>query len=84
MTSEAKAARMGTAAEDSDSDKAGKEYCDQNEPLKEAVSLLRGAIKVTDDPIVRIVLEDCVKLITDVCILTHGFGAALRAKYKPR
>ena len=82
MATEAKAARLGTAAEDSDNDNDGKEYCDTNKPLQDAVNLLRGAAKVTDNPKVRIVLEDCAKLVTDVCMMSHGFGAALRAKYK--
>jgi len=85
MTTKARAAGMGAAAEDSrDNDAKGKKYCDSNEPLQDAIGLLREAIQVTDDSTVRVVLEDCIKLITDVCLMSHGFGAALKAKIGSR
>jgi hypothetical protein len=58
---------------------------DQNrdvEPLQEVIRLLQVAIKSAKNDDVRLVLKDCVKLITDVVAMNHGFGAALKAKYK--
>ncbi len=86
MTAETKAAGMGATTQDPSRDKCAeaKQYCDNNERLQDAITQLRLGIEATSEPSVRVVLEDCIKLMTDVCLMNHGFGAALRAKYKSR
>jgi hypothetical protein len=48
--------------------------------LKQAIAIIEKTIQNTQDAGVRQVLNDCITLIKDVCVLNAGFGAALRSR----
>jgi hypothetical protein len=51
-----------------------------SDALKQAIAILENTSKLTQDADVQKVLNDCVRLIKDVCEMNMGFGAALMSK----
>jgi hypothetical protein len=55
-----------------------------DEALQAAIEALQAAVKSSKKTCEQDVLQDCVKLLKDVCIMMHGFGAAVKAKANSR
>jgi hypothetical protein len=85
MTTKTTAAGTGEAAVNASSGNAGPSSKDcRDEAIRQVMRKLQAAIDTANDGDAQSLLHECINLISDACVMDHGFGAVLRNKSKSR
>lgn len=85
MTTEILAAGTGAAAGNASPGNTGPSSKDcRDEAIRQVMLKLQAAIDSGSDDDAQRLLHECINLVSDICVMDHGFGAALKDKYRSR